>query len=70
MGAIDPVEPFRAKPRVKTASARTPKTLAQKIPYFIGCDTSDAWPPDASQRYKEYLRASMAQRTYSLMPAR
>ena len=62
MGAFDPVTPFRAKPRVKTASARTPKTLAQEIPYFIGCDTSDAWPPDASQRYKEYLRARLAKK--------
>ena len=52
----------QVKPRVKAAIARTPKTLAQKIPYFIGCDTSDAWPPDASQRYKEYLRSSLAKK--------
>ena len=62
MGAFDPVESFPTKPRVKAAGARTPKTLAQKIPYFIGCDTSDAWPADASQRYKEYLRASLAKK--------
>lgn len=58
MGAFDPVEPVRAKPR----AARKPKTLAEKMSAYIGSDTSETWPPDTSRRYKEYLRASLAQK--------
>lgn len=62
MGAFDPVAPARAKPRAKPAAHRKPKTLAEKIPYFIGGDTSNAWPADTSERYKDYLRASLAKK--------
>ena len=62
MGAFDPVEPARAKPRAKPRAARKPKTLADKMAAYIGCDASDAWPADAARRHKEYFRATLAQK--------
>ena len=62
MGAFDPVEPARAKQRAKPPSARKPKTLAEKMATYIGCDTSDTWPSDAARRHKEHLGASLAQK--------
>ena len=62
MGAFDPVEPARAKQRAKPPSARKPKTLAEKMATYIGCDTSDTWPSDAARRHKEHLRSSLAQK--------
>ena len=47
--------PARAKPRAQAEAHRKPKTLADKIPYFIGSDTSKAWPADTSERYKDYF---------------
>ena len=60
MGAFDPVEPVRTRARAKPRATAKPKTLAEKIPYFIGCNTSDALPTDLSVRYKDYLRANLA----------
>ena len=62
MGAFDPVASSRTKPRTKPLAHRQPKTLADKIPYFIGGDTTSTWPADTSERYKEYLRASLAKK--------
>lgn len=62
MGAFDQVEPARTRQRAKPAIVRKPRTLADKIPYFIGCDTTGTWPADTSERYKEYLRASLAKK--------
>ena len=31
-------------------------TLALRMQDFIGCDTSDAFPPDAARRHKEISR--------------
>ena len=62
MGAFDPVEPARAKPHAKPRAVRKPKTLAEKMAAYIGCDTSNTWPSDTARRHKEYLRASLAQK--------
>ena len=62
MGAFDPVEPARTKARAKTRAVKKPTTLAERMADYIGCDTSDTWPPDAARRHKEYLRASLAQK--------
>lgn len=62
MGAFDPVEPVRTKARVKPRASPKPKTLAEKIPYFIGCNTSDLRPTDLVARHKDYLRANLAKR--------
>ena len=62
MGAFDPVEPMRTRARAKPRATAKPKTLAEKIPYFIGCNTSDALPSDLSVRYKDYLRANLAKK--------
>ncbi len=51
MGTFDPVRPARTKPR----AVRKSKTLTQKMAAYIGCDTSDTWPPDTARRHKEYL---------------
>lgn len=58
MGAFDPVETACAKPR----AVRKSRTLADKMAAYIGCDTSDTWPPDTARRHKEYLRASLVQK--------
>ena len=62
MGAFDPVEPARAKVRAKPRASSKPKTLAEKIPYFIGCNDSDLRPTDLAARHKDYLRANLAKK--------
>ena len=62
MGAIVPAESVRSSVRAKPRSAKKPRTLAEKIPYFIGCNVSDELPSDISVRYKNYLRESLAKR--------
>ena len=62
MGAFDPVEPARTKARAKPRVSKKPKTLTEKIPYFIGCNDSDLWPTDLAARYKDYLRANLAKK--------
>ena len=49
----------RNKARTKSRVSPKPMTLAEKIPYFIGCNTSDALPADLSVCYKDYLRANL-----------
>ena len=34
-------------------------TLAVRMQDFIGCDTSDAFPPDAARRHKEISREAV-----------
>ena len=62
MGVFDPVEPARTKARAKLRAVKKSVTMAERMAGYIGCDTSDTWPPDTSRRYKEYLRASLAQK--------
>ncbi len=62
MGAFDPMEPEGAKPRTKARMARKPKSLAERMSAYIGCDKSDTSPPDTARRYKEYLLASLDQK--------
>ena len=67
MGAVNPAKSLRTKASAKPRAAKKPKTLAEKIPYFIGCNASDAWPSDTARRHKEYFRASLIQK-YSHPP--
>ena len=62
MGTSDSATSSRSKVGAKPRASKKPKTLAEKIPYFIGCNTSAALPTELSARYKDYLNANLAKK--------